>query len=316
MNAVAKVGWWGGALLLTLWTRQVVFGLLPVAVLFQRRQWQQIHEQIHDIVNQKIAQKWEVNQHLTTQLADQIHGLQSQVNDLITNDHTPAAIRQHTLPIIQQIHSLQQRLRQMEVATTPQVQQLNNQMMQLHAQVDMLAQGMIPRQGVGVFIDGANLHTSARQMGVDLDYAQLLPRLLPKNTPASAIHFYSGYDRNNLQQRRLHRDLQQIGMELHLKEITQFANGDTKANLDGQIIVDLLTNTFAHVILMSGDGDFVPALDYLHRQGVQITVAAFGNNTNQELQQKFAFRDLAKCCTMAGKVIPLPAKQTRRYAHS
>jgi uncharacterized LabA/DUF88 family protein len=86
--------------------------------------------------------------------------------------------------------------------------------------------------------------------------------------------------------------------------------------LDGQIIVDLLTNTFAHVILMSGDGDFVPALDYLHRQGVQITVAAFGNNTNQELQQKFAFRDLAKCCRMAGKVIPLPAKQTRRYAHS
>jgi len=250
MNAVAKVGWWGGALLLTLWTRQVVFGLLPVAVLFQRRQWQQIHH----IVDQKIAQELGTNQHLMTQLADQIHGLQIQVNDLTTNGHSSAAIRQNTVPIIQQIHLIQQRLHQMEVATTPQVQQLNNQMMQLHAQVDMLAQGMIPRQGVGVFIDGANLHASARQMGVDLDYAQLLPRLLPKNTPASAIHFYSGYERNNLQQRRLHRDLEQMGVQLHLKEVTQFANGATKANLDGQIIVDLLINTFAHVILMSGDG--------------------------------------------------------------
>jgi len=312
MNAVAKVGWWGGALLLTLWTRQVVFGLLPVAVLFQRRQWQQIHHNF----DQKISQKLGVDQHLMTQLADQIHGLQIQVNDLTTNGHSSAAIRQNTVPIIQQIHLIQQRLHQMEVATTPQVQQLNNQMMQLHAQVDMLAQGMIPRQGVGVFIDGANLHASARQMGVDLDYAQLLSRLLPKNTPASAIHFYSGYERNNLQQRRLHRDLEQMGVQLHLKEVTQFANGATKANLDGQIIVDLLINTFAHVILMSGDGDFVPALDHLHRQGVQITVAAFGKNTNQELQQKFPFRDLAKCCPTAGKVIPLPAKQTRKYAHS
>jgi len=316
MNAVAKVGWWSGAILLTLWTRQVVFGLLPIAVLFQRRQWQQIHEQIHDIVNQEITQKLEVNQHLTTQLADQIHRLQIQVNNLTTNGHPPAAIRQHTLPIIQQIHLLQQRLHQMELGTTPQVQRLNDQLMQLHAQVNMLAQGMIPRQGVGVFIDGANLHASARQMGVDLDYAQLLPRLLPKNTPASAIHFYSGYDPNNLQQRRLHRDLQQMGVQLHLKEVTQFANGATKANLDGQIIVDLLTNTFAHVILISGDGDFLPALKYLRDQGVQITVAAFGKNTNQELQQNFPFRDLAKCCLTAGKVIPLPAKQTRKYAHS
>ena len=311
MNAVAKVGWWSGALLLTLWTRQVVFGLLPVAVLLQRRQWQQIRH----IVDQKIAQQLRANQHLVTQLADQIHGLQTQVDRLGANGDAAAAIRQHTVPIIQQIHLLQQRLHQMEVGTTPQVQQLNDQVMQLHNQVDALAQGMMPRQGVGVFIDGANLHASARQMGVDLDYARLLSRLLPKDTPAT-IRFYSGYDRNNLQQRRLHRDLQHMGVQLHLKEIKQFADGATKANLDGQIIVDLLTNTFARVILMSGDGDFVPALDYLHRQGVQITVAAFGQNTNQELKQHFPFRDLAKCCTMAGKVIPLPAKQTRKYAHS
>lgn len=311
MNAVAKVGWWSGALLLTLWTRQVVFGLLPVAVLLQRRQWQQIRH----IVDQKIAQQLRANQHLVTQLADQIHGLQTQVDRLGANGDAVAAIRQHTVPIIQQIHLLQQRLHQMEVGTTPQVQQLNDQVMQLHNQVDALAQGMMPRQGVEVFIDGANLHASARQMGVDLDYARLLSRLLPKDTPAT-IRFYSGYDRNNLQQRRLHRDLQHMGVQLHLKEIKQFADGATKANLDGQIIVDLLTNTFARVILMSGDGDFVPALDYLHRQGVQITVAAFGQNTNQELKQHFPFRDLTKCCTMAGKVIPLPAKQTRKYAHS
>ena len=306
MNLVAKAGLWSGGLLLTLWTRQVVFGLLPAVVLWQQRQWQQIHRTL----DQKIAQKLGTNQHPMTQLADQIHGLQTQVNDLTANGHSSAAIRQYTVPIIQQIHLLQQRLRHMEVGTMPQVQQLNDRVMQLQTQVDRLAQGMIPRQGVGVFIDGANLHASARQMGVDLDYAQLIPRLLPKDMPAQAIHFYSGYDPNNLQQRRLHRDLRHMGVQLHLKAVTQFANGATKANLDGQMIVDLLTNPFAHVILMSGDGDFVPALDYLHRQGVQVTVAAFGKNTNQELQQKFPFRDLARYCTTAGKVISLPAKQT------
>jgi len=307
MNPVAKAGLWGGALLLTLWTRQVAFGLLPVVVLWQQRQWQHMHR----MVDQQLG----ANQHQIAQLASQMHGLQTQVNDLTANGHSSAAIRRHTTPIIQQIHSLQQRLHHVELGIAPQVQQINNQLVQLQRQVDALAQGMIPRQGVGVFIDGANLHASARQMGVDLDYAQLLPRLLPKDTPAT-IRFYSGYDRNSLQQRRLHRDLRQMGVQLHLQEIKQFANGATKANLDGQMITDLLTNTFAHVLLMSGDGDFVPALKYLRDQGVQITVAAFGPNTNQELKQDFPFRDLAKCCTTAGTVIPLPAKQTRNCAHS
>ncbi|APB32953.1 hypothetical protein GlitD10_0639 [Gloeomargarita lithophora Alchichica-D10] len=303
MNVTAKVGWYGGALLLTLWTRQVVFGVLPAAVFWQRRQWQQINR----IIDQKFGQ--------TLDFTHQIHLFQTQLDRLSANGHASVSIRQQTTPIIQQIGLMQQRLRQIELGTTPQVAQLTDQLIQLQTQMDSLAQGVIPRQGVGVFIDGANLHASARQRGVQLDYARLLTQVLPKDTPATAVHFYSGHDPDNLPQRRLHRDLAQMGMKMHLKSVTQFADGAKKANLDGEMIVDLMINTFAHVILLSGDGDFLPALQQLDQQGVQVTVAAFGRDTHQPLKQNFPFRDLAKCCTSTGQVIALPAKQTRKYAH-
>ncbi|WP_414419433.1 NYN domain-containing protein [Synechococcus sp. R60.3] len=37
------------------------------------------------------------------------------------------------------------------------------------------------------------------------------------------------------------------------------------------------------MLLLSGDGDFVPALKYIRRQGCRLEVAAYRPNTNSEL---------------------------------
>lgn len=375
MNVTAKVGWWGGALLLALCTRQIAFGVLPLALHWHRRQMGQLSQlldrklaqaddqlvaQRHhlqaqwDKFNQTIDQKLRQSdglivqvQHLQTQwdrtrqdilqrlaqcdqlgdqvradvaqavdqqrqqvsqLVDQIQQIQADLAQKLAAD--AASIRQHTAPIVQAVHQLQQRHLDIQLKTAPQVADLAAQLDRLQAQVDALVQGAVLRQGVGVFIDGANLHASARQLGVNLDYARILPHILPKNTLATAVHFYSGYDQDNLQHRQLRRDLEQIGMQMHIKPVTRFADGGTKANWDGQMIVDMLKSSFAHIVLLSGDGDFLPALETLADQGVQITVAAFAPNTHQRLRDKFPFRDLGKICTGRGRVIPLPVKQT------
>ncbi|MEN9217848.1 MAG: NYN domain-containing protein [Gloeomargarita sp. DG_2_bins_126] len=326
MNFTAKLGWWAGALLLAVGTRQALFGFLPLAVFWYRQQmaqasqaidqklshYQSAHLQFQQNLNQRFAQlDRQVSQvyQRIDQLDRQMGQVHGRMDDLQSRfDPQPPT----TAPLIHAIQDLQKRLHRVNLQTVPQVSDLQAQVAQLQNRVDHLAQGVVLRQGVGVFIDGANLHASARRLGVGLDYATLIPRLLPKDvqdTPVT-VHFYSGWDADNWQQQQLHRDLQQMGIQVHTKSVTRFADGHTKANMDGQMIVDLLTHSFAHVFLLSGDGDFLPALETLHRQGVKITVAAFAPHTHQPLQGQFPFRDLCKMGTAKGKVIPLPVKQS------
>lgn len=331
MNIAAKVGWWGGAILLAVCTRQALFGVLPFALHWHRKQMAQVSQmidrqltQVHDQFSTQVSQM--IDQKLNRQdaLNAQFHQRFAQLDHLLTQvqqlhdrlDQQPASdsplLRPEIASVKQSISLLQERLRRLELGTAPQVTDLTAQVDQLNKQVNHLEQGMVFRQGVGVFIDGANLHASARNLGVDLDYATLLPRLLPKNaqdTPVT-VHFYSGVDPDNWQQRRLHQDLRQMGIQVHTKPVTRFADGNTKANMDGRMIVDMVKSSFAHVFLLSGDGDFLPALQWLHQQGVQITVAAFAPDTHHPLQQQFPFRDLGKMCSTGGRVIPLPVKQS------
>ncbi|MCS7292023.1 MAG: NYN domain-containing protein [Gloeomargarita sp. SKYBB_i_bin120] len=327
MNSTIPIGWWwGGALLLTLCTRQVAFGFIPLAVHWQRRQMAQVSRTVHQQTKQldyALAQL----QQLQTQCAQvsdlvgplgqqqqRIDHLLSQLQDMQNQlDQVVLQTRQQRAAILQEVHDAHDRLKRLELQTAPRVDALVAQLDQLQQQVHQLSQGLVVRQGVGVFIDGANLHESARRLGVALDYAKLLRRLVPSDVPAT-VHFYSGHYPHHPQQRQLHQELQQLGVQVHTKPVVRFADGGAKANMDGQMIVDMLTSLFTQVILLSGDGDFLPALHWLQQQGVQVEVAAFGPDTHHQLKSHFPFRDLRKLCPPGGSVVPLPAKQTAAVA--
>ena len=66
-----------------------------------------------------------------------------------------------------------------------------------------------------------------------------------------------------------------------------FAGGSKKADWDVGLAVDAIkmANRLDSVIIASGDGDFVPLVEYLQTIGVQVEVVSFGKSTSGKLRE-------------------------------
>jgi len=93
--------------------------------------------------------------------------------------------------------------------------------------------------------------------------------------------------------------LENFGYELHLKPIKLYEQDDgttkRKANCDVDMTFYLMKekDNFNKVIILSGDGDFLPVLKYLREIGREVIILARGPRTAREIRQ-FAgsnFRD-------------------------
>jgi len=103
----------------------------------------------------------------------------------------------------------------------------------------------------------------------------------------------------HLQRVRFYLKLQKFGYELHLKPVKLYEQEDgstkRKANCDVDMAFYLMKekDNFDRVLILSGDGDFLPVLKYLKEQGKGIVILARGPRTAREIRQ-FAgsnFRD-------------------------
>ena len=81
--------------------------------------------------------------------------------------------------------------------------------------------------------------------------------------------------------------LEKLGIEIRVKDLQIFYGGAKKADWDVGIAVDAIRMAKLSdvVILMSGDGDFVPLVEYLKNQGVQMEVWAFGKSASGRLKE-------------------------------
>ncbi len=93
--------------------------------------------------------------------------------------------------------------------------------------------------------------------------------------------------------------LKQFGFELWLKPVKKYLQDDgsekSKSNCDVDMAFLLMKekDNFDTAIIVSGDGDFLPVLKYLRKEGKNIIVFARGGRTAREIKQ-FAennFRD-------------------------
>ncbi|MBI2625944.1 NYN domain-containing protein, partial [Candidatus Parcubacteria bacterium] len=81
--------------------------------------------------------------------------------------------------------------------------------------------------------------------------------------------------------------LTRLGIETKIKDLQVFYGGAKKADWDVGITVDAvrLAPTLDVVVLVSGDGDFVPVVEYLKNQGKQVEVLAFGESSSSRLKE-------------------------------
>ncbi|MBU1017254.1 MAG: NYN domain-containing protein [Patescibacteria group bacterium] len=95
----------------------------------------------------------------------------------------------------------------------------------------------------------------------------------------------------HLQRVRFYLKLQEFGYELHLKPVKLYEQTDgttkRKANCDVDMAYHLMREfkNFNKVLILSGDGDFLPMLKYLREQGKGVIILARGSRTAKEIKQ-------------------------------
>ena len=140
------------------------------------------------------------------------------------------------------------------------------------------------RGRVAVFIDGNNLFHAARFHNIDIDYNKLLRILLGDGRLLRAF-FYTGVDAGAERQQGFLLWMRRNGFRVVQKELKTFYDGTRKANLDVEIAVDMLSlaGRYDTAVLVSGDEDFVYAVNAVAYKGCRVEVAGFRSNTAPRL---------------------------------
>lgn len=139
-------------------------------------------------------------------------------------------------------------------------------------------------KNVAVFVDVANIFYAAKAAGVDIDYVTLL-RAATAGRDFVRAYAYTGLDPENENQRNFHAFLQRHGYRVVSKDIRKYGDGKVKANLDIELVVDMLktSRNLDIAVLVSGDGDFAPAIRAVQEMGVRVEVISFRGNTSSDL---------------------------------
>jgi uncharacterized LabA/DUF88 family protein len=82
--------------------------------------------------------------------------------------------------------------------------------------------------------------------------------------------------------------LSKMGIELKIKDLQVFPGGMKKGNWDVGMAIDavrLADSVIDAIVLVSGDGDNIPLVEYLKGKGRQVEVVAFGKSTSSRLRE-------------------------------
>lgn len=173
------------------------------------------------------------------------------------------------------------------------------------------------RGRVAVFIDGNNLFHAARFHNIDIDYNKLLRVLLGDGRLLRAF-FYTGVDVGAERQQGFLLWMRRNGFRVIQKELKTFYDGTRKANLDVEIAVDMLSlaGRYDTAVLVSGDEDFVYAVNAVAYKGCRVEVAGFRSNTAPKLiDVADYFIDLGEIAERVRKDFPHGARYDERELH-
>jgi len=173
----------------------------------------------------------------------------------------------------------------------------------------MKSNASYPNQRVGIFVDVQNLYHSAKNLYRGrVNYAELIKHLVGDRQLIRAMAYVVKSE--GIVETTPHPDrvaqhehdakidvsteaaffeaLEKAGLELRMKDLQVWADGAKKADWDVGMAVDAIRmSSFLDVIiLVTGDGDFLPLIDYLKwGAGRVVEVAAFRRSASAKLQE-------------------------------
>ena len=140
----------------------------------------------------------------------------------------------------------------------------------------------------GDFIDIQNLYHSSKNLyQARVNYKELIKELIGDRQLIVATAYVVKSDAVEGES-AFFDALKKVGLELRTKDLQIFAGGMKKADWDVGMAVDAIrmSDLIDVVILVTGDGDFVPLVEYLKwGKGRTVEVAAFSRSASAKIKE-------------------------------
>jgi uncharacterized LabA/DUF88 family protein len=141
-------------------------------------------------------------------------------------------------------------------------------------------------QRVAIFIDTQNLYHSAKNIyRSKVNFDAVVKKTLGDRKLVRAISYVVTTETG--EEQSFFEALGKIGIEVKTKDLQIFFGGAKKADWDVGMAIDAikLSAKVDVIVLATGDGDFVPLVEYVRSQGCQVECIAFGRSSSSRLRE-------------------------------
>lgn len=152
-------------------------------------------------------------------------------------------------------------------------------------------------QRVGVLIDTQNLYHSARHLyGARVNFKEVLKTAVAGRKLIRAVAYVIKTEGG--EEKSFFDALTKMGIEMRVKDLQIFPGGVKKGDWDIGMAIDAvrLASQLDAIVLITGDGDFVPLVEYLkYNNGLQVEILSFERSaSNKLIEAADEFVDLGK----------------------
>lgn len=142
-----------------------------------------------------------------------------------------------------------------------------------------------PEQRVAIIIDTQNLYHSAKNLyKAKVNFANVVKTALGGRKLIRAVSYVVNTESG--EEQPFFEALEKVGIEIKTKDLQIFYGGAKKADWDVGMAVDAIK--MAHkvdaIILATGDGDFIPCVEYVKSLGCQVEAITFGRSASSGLK--------------------------------
>ncbi len=181
-----------------------------------------------------------------------------------------------------------------------------------------------PTDRLALFIDGANLHAAAKNLGFDIDFKRLLDEFRKRGLLIRAYYYTTVVEEQDYSPIRPLVDwLDYNGFTLVTKPAKEYTDREGRkryrGDMDMELAVDMLelAPKADHMVLFSGDSDFAYLLAAVQRKGVRVTVVSTLKSqppmaSDDLRRQADSFVDLADLADIIGRA---PRERLPRFLH-
>ena len=143
-----------------------------------------------------------------------------------------------------------------------------------------------PEQRVAILIDTQNLYHSAKNLYKSkVNFGNVVKTALGNRKLIRAVSYVVNTEGG--EETAFFEALEKVGIEIKTKDLQIFYGGAKKADWDVGMAVDAikLAHKVDAIVLVTGDGDFIPLVEYVKSQGCQVEAITFGRSASGKLKE-------------------------------